>query len=138
MKSKLNFASKRLSKLAEKEKKRILSVALHLRSVCVQTATCGCPSLNPGKCNHVTAMLFNIPDYSLKFKTCSCTSNWRKWEVPNIKKNLVYMQKIKKFRTGVWLFLKKNNNTWCKLLHTPVSTYLREKCITNWGAFLTS
>ena len=56
----------------------------------VYKATCSCPAGKSGYCNHVTALLYEIAEYSLNQLTeipreKACTSVLRKWGVPGNK-----------------------------------------------------
>ena len=68
-----------------KEEFRNMEVSLDRSTGFVSAAKCSCPAGNRGYCNHIMAILFELPDYSLNqldsVTEISYTNKNRQWGI---------------------------------------------------------
>ena len=81
------FYVKGLCKASIKKEKCSVAVKLSTMTSKVLDGSCSCAAGKSGYCNHVTALLLKLADYSLSQFTSvpeeiACTSRLRQWDVP--------------------------------------------------------
>ena len=80
------FYIKGKCKASMKEEFRNMEVSLDRSTGFVSAAKCSCPAGNRGYCNHIMAILFELPDYSLNqldsvTEEISYTNKNRQWGI---------------------------------------------------------